>query len=169
MKKSTLFISAAATVMVIGMATGIYCYYQARNSIYGAWHPAQQKSGQDIFSGRINIIKINPDEENKDGRFTIVYDQEKHFMSCKPIALKNYTDTYVCIPGVLKKDKLKKSDKLSEVTETAWYEGITYLKFDFDNQVYRQNLNISMSPLVMGSEVIDFETIKLPTYQRGIF
>lgn len=90
-------------------------------------------------------------------------------MSCKPIALKNYQDTYVCIPGVLKKDKLEKSDKLSEVTETAWYEGITYLKFDFDNQVYRQNLNISMSPLVMGSEVIDFETIKLPTYQRGIF
>lgn len=65
MKKSTLFISAAATVMVIGMATGIYCYYQARNSIYGTWHPAQDKSGQDIFSGNINIIKINPMKKTK--------------------------------------------------------------------------------------------------------
>lgn len=169
MKKSALFVSAAAAVMIAGAAVGAYCYYQSRNDIYGLWHPEKQADRQDIFSGNINIIKINPDDEHKDGRFTIVYDEDKHFMSCKPVALKDHKDVYVCIPGVLKKDKLEKTDMLRDVAEAAWYEGITYLKFDFDNQFYKQSLTISMSPLVMGSNVVDFETIKLPTYQRSIF
>lgn len=124
--------------------------------LYGTWKPVG-KSEINLFDGSIHITPV---KKRTNGFYTLIYDLQKHGLTCFYMADPK---VYLCMPVMLNKVPISKEDRIDEIMDGGLIESSMYVKIKVD----KKNLKIDIAPL--STECTDPQKCvykSLPPYQK---
>lgn len=122
----------------------------------GTWKPTTQ-SEVNLFNGDITITEI---KKRTPGFYTLIYDKDKHGITCFYVPEGDYS---VCLPVLLNKDKITPDDKIDAVMEGALTSSTMFVRA----RLNKEKLVLSIAPF--GSDCTHPQTCvfkELPLYKK---